>query len=526
MRSTRLLAFASLALALLTACAGRGTGPTSAPAAPTPTPEPTPRPLAVAADVEARVTQFARTPLTAELGGLPESEIRALGELIAASRFLDEIFLRQVWTGNPAMRERVLAYDGPRRRRDARVLHHQLRPLGPPRRASRSSAARRTRGRRLLPRGPDQGGLRGLARRPSGRRRGLPLRLHGDPPPGRRSSSPSPTRRSTASGCEPAAERLRAAAAADRQRLAEAASSSCAPTPSLSDDYYESDVAWMDLDAAGRGDDRPLRDLRGRAVRLQGRVRGLRHGRPARGVGDARRYKERLPWLERNLPIPDEHKNLERGSREPDPRGRRRSTPPATTKAGVQTIAFNLPNDERVREAKGSKKVLLRNMMRAKYDQILRADRGSACWSADQVPHLASTPSSTRCSTTSWRTASARASIKKDGKETEVRLELKELYSPLEEAKADVMGVYNILALIEARQDAEGAASTRCEPTYVAGLFRSARFGVHEAHGQGVVVAVQLPAGEGRPGGRRATGASASSQRSSPAPSATCCATC
>ncbi len=73
-----------------------------------------------------------------------------------------------------------------------------------------------------------------------------------------------------------------------------------------------------------------------------------------------------------------------------------------------------------------------------------------------------------------------------DGRDTEVRLELKELYSTLEEAKADVMGVYNILALIEQGEIPAELRAT-LEPTYVAGLFRAARFGVHEAHGRGVV---------------------------------------
>ena len=71
------------------------------------------------------------------------------------------------------------------------------------------------------------------------------------------------------------------------------------------------------------------------------------------------------------------------------------------------------------------------------------------------------------------------------GRKTEVRHELKDLYDTLEEAKADVMGVYNILALIE-EGEMPAALRRALEPTYVAGLFRSARFGVGEAHGQGV----------------------------------------
>ncbi|HXT21854.1 MAG TPA: hypothetical protein VN923_13970, partial [Thermoanaerobaculia bacterium] len=112
MRPTTLLAPLSLALAAFTfsACAG-GTAPTSAPeaapaatAAPAPTPEPTPPPLTVVPDVEARVAQFARTPLTADISNLPASETKALGESIAAARYLDDIYLRQVWGGNPALR--------------------------------------------------------------------------------------------------------------------------------------------------------------------------------------------------------------------------------------------------------------------------------------------------------------------------------------------------------------------------------------------------------------------------------------
>jgi hypothetical protein len=76
--------------------------------------------------------------------------------------------------------------------------------------------------------------------------------------------------------------------------------------------------------------------------------------------------------------------------------------------------------------------------------------------------------------------------IQVDGRDTEVRLELKDLYSTMEEAKADVMGIYNILALIEKGVMPEELRDS-LEVTYVAGLFRSARFGVHEAHGQGVV---------------------------------------
>ncbi|MCB1037531.1 MAG: peptidase, partial [Acidobacteria bacterium] len=155
------------------------------------------------------------------------------------------------------------------------------------------------------------------------------------------------------------------------------------------------------------------------------------------------------------------------------------------TRAGVQTVAFNLPNDERVREAKGSKKVLLRNVMKAKYDRILQpiAERTLAAEDASRLSFEAFFDEVLHHELSHGLGPGL---IEVDGRPTEVRLELKDLYSTMEEAKADVMGVYNILALIEEGEMATQLRET-LEPTYLAGLFRSARFGLDEAHGQGTV---------------------------------------
>ncbi|HJX29797.1 MAG TPA: peptidase, partial [Thermoanaerobaculia bacterium] len=145
----------------------------------------------------------------------------------------------------------------------------------------------------------------------------------------------------------------------------------------------------------------------------------------------------------------------------------------------------NLPNDERVRQEKGSKKVLLRNMMRAKYEKIL-VPIAQQVLVPEQVKDLSFEAFYDEVLHHELSHGLGPGKIKKAGKETEVRLELKDLYSTLEEAKADVMGVYNILALIEKGEMSKELRRT-LEPTYVAGLFRSARFGADEAHGQGVI---------------------------------------
>ncbi|MFL6292984.1 MAG: dipeptidyl-peptidase 3 family protein [Thermoanaerobaculia bacterium] len=292
-----------------------------------------------------------------------------------------------------------------------------------------------------------------------------------------------PYSREYAEWLRPAARLLREAAAvtgnASLKKFLELRAAALA-----SDDYYASDVAWMDLDAPVEVTIGPYETYEDELFGYKAAFEAFVTVNLPKESAALSRYKERLPWLERNLPIPDEHKNLNRGTESPI-RVVDAVYSSGETRAGVQTIAFNLPNDERVREAKGSKKVLLRNTMRAKYDKILMpiAERVIA---QDQLKDVAFDAYFNEVLHHELSHGLGPGTITKNGKKTEVRLELKDLFGTLEEAKADVMGVYNILALMQ-RGDMPADLRRTLEPTYVAGLFRSARFGVHEAHGQGVV---------------------------------------
>ena len=82
-------------------------------------------------------------------------------------------------------------------------------------------------------------------------------------------------------------------------------------------------------------------------------------------------FAKYLTDIEKNLPIDDKHKNYTRGSESPMVVANEVFTA-GDTKAGVQTLAFNLPNDERVRQAKGSKKVMLKNVHEAKFEKLLK----------------------------------------------------------------------------------------------------------------------------------------------------------
>ena len=478
---------AALAPALLfVACAsGGGTAPAAPPASAAPA-EPE---VWVAPDVAARLAKYAPTTLTADISALPEGERRALGELIAAGRVMDEIFLRQVWTGNPELRDLAMGHEGP----DAVAVREFFDVnFGPWDRLAEDepwlSTFPKPPGAGFYP--PDLGkedAERWMAEHP-----GQADAFRGTFSVVRKVANDDgdddqlrivPYSQEYRPLLEQAAAHLRRAAAAtgnaSLRRFLELRAAAF-----LSDDYYDSDVAWMELDAPVEVTIGPYETyedaLFGYKAAFEAFVTVALPAESDKLAG----YKAELPWLERNLPIPDEHKNLQRGSDSPI-RVVDLVFGGGDAAAGVQTVAFNLPNDERVREAKGSKKVLLHNVLRAKYDQIL-VPIAQRTLAAEELSHLSFDAFFNEVLHHELSHGLGPGRIRVGGRETEVRLELKELYSPLEEAKADVMGVYDIYALVERGKMPRELLDT-LPATYLAGLFRSARFGVHEAHGRGVV---------------------------------------
>ncbi|HVR99819.1 MAG TPA: hypothetical protein VMW27_24560 [Thermoanaerobaculia bacterium] len=452
------------------------------PSGPSPTPaNPPAAELKIVPDIDARVTKFAPTPLQANLSALSECDRQVLDKLTEASRYMDEIFLRQAWAGNPEMQKEIASGDseaareyfrinfGPWDRLDERkpFLGDKPHPAGAgfyPEDMTKeefeawvekhpADRERLTSTFTVIRRGPD---------------RGLTV---------------VPYSQEYRQWLEPAAKLLReAAAATDNASLKRFLT--LRADAFLSDDYYESDMAWMDLDAPVEVTIGPYETYEDELFGYKAAYESFVTVNLPKESAALARYKERLPWLERNLPIPDEHKNLTRGTESPI-RVVDTVFTAGDTRAGVQTIAFNLPNDERVREAKGSKKVLLRNTMRAKYDQIL-VPIAQRVLAADQVNDISFDAYFDEVLHHELSHGLGPGTITVNGQKTEVRKALKEQFSTLEEAKADVMGVYNILALME-RGEMPAELRQTLEPTYVAGLFRAARFGVDEAHGQGVV---------------------------------------
>ena len=251
-------------------------------------------------------------------------------------------------------------------------------------------------------------------------------------------------------------------------------------------DYYESELAWMDV--AGT----PIEVVIGPYEVYTDSLYGTKTAFEAfvtvqdpRESSALSHYKALLPDMERNLPVEERYKNFNRPFASPilvadQVHGGGDNVP------GVQTIAFNLPNDERVREAKGAKKVILANVLGAKYDRILAPMAG-----------LVLVPDQARLVTKKYMTQETLfhelshslgpGTISVGGRQTTVNAELKDQYSASEEAKADVMGVFNILYLMK-RGELPAAEREQLLATYFVGIFRAVRFGTDEAHGRGAAM--------------------------------------
>jgi len=438
-------------------------------------------------DIETRLAWYAPTEISADLSALSEEDRRVLDLMIQAAGYMDAAFLRQVWTGNPRLQHRVDDLEG--EGAETTRAYYRIN-FGPWDRLEDMEAFlgdfEHPEGAGFYPEDLTREEFETWIEEHPGDREAFEstvtvIRRDGDG-----GLTAVPYSDEYAVWLEPAAFKLREAAAASSNESLRRFLTALA-NAFFSNDYYDSDLAWMDVDA-------PLELTMGPYETYEDGLFGYKAAFEAfvtvtlpQESAALDRYKGELPWLERNLPIPDEHKNFDRGTESPI-----RVVDEVLTagdgRAGVQTLAYNLPNDERVREQKGSKKVLLRNVMRAKYDRILLpiAERNLV---EEQVDDVSFDAYFNFVLHHELSHGLGPGKITKDGRETEVRLELRELYSTLEEAKADVMGVYDILALMDKGTFPDELQETlrrTLEPTYVAGLFRSVRFSLGEAHGRGV----------------------------------------
>jgi hypothetical protein len=247
----------------------------------------------------------------------------------------------------------------------------------------------------------------------------------------------------------------------------------------LTDNYQPSDMAWLDMK------NNLIEIVIGPIETYEDRLYGYKAAHETfvliKDMDWSERlskYAEVLPDLQRGLPVPDEYKAEEPGT-DSDLNAYDAVFYAGDANAGSKTIAINLPNDEEVQLAKGTRRLQLKNSMQAKYDKIL-VEIADMLIVEDQREYLSF---DAFFSNTMFHEVAHGLGIKNtiDGNGT-VREALKEHASALEEGKADVLGLYMISELRKDGTVTEGQIEDNYT-TFVASIFRSIRFGTSSAHG-------------------------------------------
>jgi hypothetical protein len=431
--------------------------------------------------------QFAPVELSVDLAALSGEDRLVLKRLVEASRLLDAIFLRQVWSGNASALLRVSADATPLGR--ARLAYFLInkgpwdrvdknRPFVPgvppkpdgggfyPDDATKLEIEAWHKTLPVAERTRASGFFTAIRRGPTGKLTAVPFALAYNE------------------------ELVRAA-----QLLEEAAGAAQEPTLKafldkrakafLTDDYYASDVAWMQLDAAIEPTIGPYEVYEDGWFNAKAAYESFIAVRDAEETAKLARFSSRLQELEDHLPIDPSLRNPKLGALAPI-RVVNELYASGDAAHGVQTAAFNLPNDERVVQKMGSKRVMLKNVQEAKFNRVLMPIAEIAI-PAEDLPRVAFSAFFTHILMHELMHGLGPHSVKARGKTATVRESLKETYSALEEAKADISGLWAMQYLVD-----HGAIDKSIEPsmyvTYLASSFRSIRFGLTEAHGKGIAL--------------------------------------
>lgn len=248
----------------------------------------------------------------------------------------------------------------------------------------------------------------------------------------------------------------------------------------LTDNYQPSDMAWMEMKNNG------IDVVIGPIENYEDQLYGYKAANEAyvlikdkKWSDRLSKYTEMLPELQTGLPVPSEYKKEVPGS-DSDLNAYEVVYYAGDCNAGSKTIAINLPNDEEVQLAKGTRRLQLKNAMKAKYDKIL-LPIADVLIAEDQRQHITF---DAFFGNTMFHEVAHGLGIKNtiSGKGT-VREALQNHYSALEEGKADVLGLYMVKSLREKDMIEEGIMEDNYV-TFLASIFRSIRFGSSSAHGR------------------------------------------
>jgi hypothetical protein len=255
----------------------------------------------------------------------------------------------------------------------------------------------------------------------------------------------------------------------------------------LSNDYYESDVAWMDLDAPLDITIGPYETYNDELFGYKAAYEAYITVRDDRETEKVRFFSDHLQEIENNLPVDAKYRNPKIGALAPI-RVVNQLIATGDAAHGVRTAAYNLPNDERVIREKGSKRVMLRNVQEAKFQSTLLPISKRVLPAAAQSD-LSFDSFFTHILAHELTHGIGPHDISVGGRSTSPRKEIKELYSAIEEAKADICGLFMLQHMYDRKLLPGGAdVERRLYTTFLASAFRTLRFGVTEAHGRGMAL--------------------------------------
>lgn len=246
------------------------------------------------------------------------------------------------------------------------------------------------------------------------------------------------------------------------------------------DDYFESDMRWMDV--RNNNIDMVIGPIENYTDALYG-IKASHEAfiliKDQEWTKQLARYAAFVPELQKQLPVPEKYK-AEKPGADADLAVYDVVYYAGDCNANGKTIAINLPNDERVQLERGTRKLQLKNAMKAKFDAIL-VPISNILMTPESAAHI---KFDAFFANVMFHETAHGMGIKNslDGKST-VRAALKEQYSAIEEAKADVLGLYLITKLAEMGEYTTTDIVDNYA-TFMAGIFRSVRFGASSAHGK------------------------------------------
>jgi len=440
--------------------------------------------------------RFAPTDISADLSALSPADRRVVAKLVEASKIIDALFLRQAWAGNDAMLLDLVRDQSPAGR--AR-LHYFLINKGPWSRLDHNQpfiagAPPKPAGANFYPGDASKADLESWLQSLSEAERAQATGFFTVVRRANNQGAAAPRGRNAFSlvpySVEYQPELARASAL-----LREAADLAGEPTLKrfltaragafLSNDYYESDVAWMELKGAIEPTIGPYEVYEDEVFNFKAAFEAYVTVQDEAETAKLQKFAGELQEIENSLPIDPQYRTPKLGALAPivvvneifaAGDGNR----------GVQTAAFNLPNDERVVREKGAKRVMLKNVQDAKFVKTLVPISKVVLAPADQKD-VSFDAFFTHIVVHELMHGLGPHSISLGGRQTTVRQELKDTYSTLEEAKADISALFALQHLIDKGVLAQSLERT-LYTTFLASAFRSIRFGVNEAHGRGIAI--------------------------------------